>query len=1066
VSVLFADLVGFTSLSEQLDAEDVVAVQDAYFDEVRRTIERHGGLLEKFVGDAAMAVFGAPRVRDDDAERAVRAALALVAAVERLGASLGLDDGVLRLRVGVCSGEVVYGEATAERGPVTGDTVNVAARLQAAAAPGSVVVGELTAFAVADVAELEPLAPLDLKGKAQPVAAFRVAAVHDERSRERALGSLRAPTLGREELLARLEDAVGAATPLVLLVAPPGVGKTRVLDDLARRVEARATLFRCRLRPDVLSPFEPVGQLVRSVTSPDELDARLATLGAGRAEVVAAALRTVVAPVAAGSGDDADDRDRLFAAWAAGLGALAGGAAVWLVEDVHWASPDFRDFLRAAPPATTVVTTARPVLLEDAPEWCAAADAVELPPLPPADAQALVRALVGAAIPSDLVERIADASGGNPLFVEELLRTWAGAGVLVREDERWVLTVAAGEVALPPTVQAIYAGQLDDLPPGVRTAARRASVAGRRFPFAALDPLGVADGVETVGALGRRGFVDGPLDDATLGETYAYRHALLRDAGYASLARRDRAELHLRFADWLASADEHVLPSLAEVIARHYAAALDAVPALARDVAGRTREEVAASAAAWFDTASAVAASFAAWQNAHALAERAVALTAPGDTASRARRLEQLGVTAADAVGIAAAEPVLRESLDAYREAGDRGGLASAAAALGHLLRAQTRFDEAVALAEEVLAEAGGGDDASVARLLLLRGRAELNARDAYAEAQRDGARALAIASGAGDEALELEARDLLAQAAAEDGEEDEEAWATIERLARRLGRWATAVGAIRIRASFLVDDDPQGALAVAAEAAELARAHGLVEAAAWCDYLRAEAQFATGEWDDALDAGLRAIGVGETHDLHRVVVRSWFVLLPLAVARGRGDLVEQAFARFDARRGREPDSPYARVVATAAHLRFADAGLESHELPDLDSRLPSFALAHGGPSWLTSVETLVAAWLRAGDTAAAARALDTMRERLARGNASRLAQATEALLRGRLLLATGDTAAAADAAGRALALTSAPWWRLGALGVLEAAGAASPAQLAEAQAIRARLGVEALGPS
>ena len=149
VTVLFADLVGFTSLSERLDAEDVALVQDAYFDAVRGTIERHGGLLEKFVGDAAMAVFGAPRVRDDDAERAVRAGLALVAAVGRLGAELGLEERALQLRVGINTGEVVYGEATAERGPVTGDTVNVAARLQSAAEPGGVLVGELTSLAVA-----------------------------------------------------------------------------------------------------------------------------------------------------------------------------------------------------------------------------------------------------------------------------------------------------------------------------------------------------------------------------------------------------------------------------------------------------------------------------------------------------------------------------------------------------------------------------------------------------------------------------------------------------------------------------------------------------------------------------------------------------------------------------------------------------------------------------------------------------------------------------------------------------------------------------------------------------
>src|SRR5215208_5326812 len=188
VTVLFADLVGFTSLSERLDAEDVALVQDAYFDAVRETVARHGGMLEKFVGDAVMAVFGAPRSRDDDPERAVRAGLALVAAVERLGATLALEPGVLRLRVGVNTGETVYGEATAERGPVTGDAVNVAARLQAAADPGTVVVGDLTALSVADAVELAQLEPLELKGKAAAVPVWRVVALYPERSRERALG--------------------------------------------------------------------------------------------------------------------------------------------------------------------------------------------------------------------------------------------------------------------------------------------------------------------------------------------------------------------------------------------------------------------------------------------------------------------------------------------------------------------------------------------------------------------------------------------------------------------------------------------------------------------------------------------------------------------------------------------------------------------------------------------------------------------------------------------------------------------------------------------------------------
>jgi len=381
VTVLFADLVGFTSLSERLDAEDVSLIQDAYFDAVRETIERHGGMLEKFVGDAAMAVFGAPRVRDDDAERAVRAGLALVAAVDRLGSSLGLDEGALRLRVGVNTGEAVYGEATAERGPVTGDTVNVAARLQASAQPGSVAVGGVTALAVAEAVELERVGELELKGKADPVAAWQVLGVYPERSRERALGGLRAPMIGRAEELGKLIGSLGDGAQRIVVVAPPGVGKTRLLGEVGAEATARgAAVLRARLRPDLLSPFEPVGQLVRSLGNPADVVSRLPP---GRGEVVRDALAAVIAPVEAASGF-AQERDRLFAAWLEGLDALAVGApAAWLVEDLHWASPDLLAFLDFAGRASRsdgrlVIGTARPALLESAAEWCADGDVLHL----------------------------------------------------------------------------------------------------------------------------------------------------------------------------------------------------------------------------------------------------------------------------------------------------------------------------------------------------------------------------------------------------------------------------------------------------------------------------------------------------------------------------------------------------------------------------------------------------------------------------------------------------------------------------------------------------------------
>ncbi len=271
VTVVFADLVGFTTLSERLDVEDVASVQDAYFATVRETIERYGGVLEKFIGDAVMAVFGLPRARDDDAERGVRAGLAMIGAVEQLDARLGLGEDDLRLRVGATTGEVVHssggeGEGTDE-GRVSGDPVNTAARLQTAAEPGTMLVDDTTALAVADSIELDRAVDLELKGKAATVRGHRVRAVRPRRARELAMGALRAPLLGRGAdlalLVAAAERAGAGAREHWLVVAPPGVGKTRLLDEVAGRLEATDAfaVWRIRLRPEIVGPYEPIRDL-------------------------------------------------------------------------------------------------------------------------------------------------------------------------------------------------------------------------------------------------------------------------------------------------------------------------------------------------------------------------------------------------------------------------------------------------------------------------------------------------------------------------------------------------------------------------------------------------------------------------------------------------------------------------------------------------------------------------------------------------------------------------------------------------------------------------------------
>ncbi|MBA2644649.1 MAG: AAA family ATPase, partial [Solirubrobacterales bacterium] len=529
----------FTTLSEQLDAEDVATVQDAYFAAARETVQRYGGVLEKFIGDAAMAVFGVPRARDDDAERAVRAGLALIGALEQLEARLGMASHTLQLRVGVNTGEVVYATSGPDAGRVTGDTVNTAARFQAAARPGAVLIGELTALTVAETIETEPIGTVELKGKADPVRAWTAIGARSQPSREEALGALKAPMLGRDVELAHLQDATrvistSRAADRIVIIAPPGVGKSRLLAEFG--ATAGADVLRARVRPQATAPYETVTQLL-TAADPADLDAALAAAGVAdaRAAVIGDEVRRLVEPsgeAAAAAADLAAERDARFDAWITALDALGSTASVWLIEDVHWAGGDLLAFLDRAGRAPTrhgrlVVATARPSLLDRAADWCDGMR-IDLAPLPPAAAAELVRALLGSALPDELVDALVERSDGTPLFIEELLRTRASVGTLVRENDAWHLAVQPDSVSLPPTVQAIYAAQLDDLPPDARMVARRGSVAGRRVPVSAFHSLDLDDHRQGLEVLRRRTFAFGEDAGGVADAAYALARAYMQ----------------------------------------------------------------------------------------------------------------------------------------------------------------------------------------------------------------------------------------------------------------------------------------------------------------------------------------------------------------------------------------------------------------------------------------------------------------------------------------------------------------------------------------------------------
>jgi class 3 adenylate cyclase/tetratricopeptide (TPR) repeat protein len=1065
VSVLFADLVGFTNLSEALDAEDVASVQQAYFQTVRETIERYGGWLEKFIGDAAMAVFGVPRTGEDDAEAAVRAGLALVSAVEQLAVGVGLEAGALAVRVGVNSGEVVH---TPDAGPeeafVTGDPVNVAARLQAAASPAEVLVGETTALAAAAAIEFGAPRTLDLKGKAEPVRARTALAVRIEPSRDAAMGALRATFLGRdaeiEFLLGEMERAHGEPRRL-LIVAPPGAGKTRLVEELALR-KREVAVTRARLRPDVLAPFDAVAQLFVTAGAAEAhvLSDRIRAAGISpaRSDVLVDEALALFRPT--GDGAPGRDRESRFLAWLEALDALAGErVSLLIVEDVHWAGGDLLAFLAFADEARgrrLVLATSRPSILDTARRWCERTQVHELKPLARVTAAELVHAFVSDALPAELVDRIAERSDGNPLFIEELLRSWASAGTLVEREGAWALARSASDVLLPATVQAIYASQLDDLPPSARDVARRAAVAGRRFPLAALDQLEVADASEGVRVLTRRALVSEAAPDPIFGPSCAYRHALLRDAGYASLARADRARLHARFAEWLQAAGGE---QIAEPVARHYARAVESMPALARDAApGLSRDECRRLSAEWFERAASAALGISAHESARELLGRALEFTADGEIAERARRLTTLGEATASSADMDEGARLLEQALDAARSARDRRQIARAAAGLSWVLDQQVQFMPAARMADGALREIGEADDVETALLLVRRGTALNDGGDLVDEPRADAERALAIARSARDRRLELEALDLLASL----GGADSKAWETLELLAVESGAWDKAVNAIQSQALRLAPDHAEEALPFVTRAIELCAAHGLREGLAWSHQVGVEIGLASGDWNGAVASARLALEIGVPNGYDRAVVRTWSALLPIAAARRDHELLRAGHV-WMSDRFREPEnpSPYALVIGAARQLEIASAGLRESFVPAVEERIRSFELPYSSPSWLAALETVFDAWLAAGEVEGAAGALERMRITASQPEIATLARATFALLCGKLVAARGEDPS--DEARRALAgfrTSQAPWWIAKALRLI-----ATPETVGEAIEIEAALGIHSAGP-
>jgi class 3 adenylate cyclase len=539
VTVLFCDLVGSTAIGEQLDPEPLRTLLERWYAEMRLPLERHGGTVEKFIGDAVMAIFGVPVAHEDDALRTVRAAVDMQAAAVRLGTELGIG---LDVRIGINTGEVVTGDRTTTL--VTGDAVNTAKRLEEAAADGEILIGETTRRLVANAVDVEPVSAVHAKGKRLPVEAWRVLATIPGASAF--ARRLDAPLVGRRRELAQLRDELDRADRkrscrLVTVLGAAGVGKSRLASELLAEARPRAAVLSARCLPygDGIT-FLPFADLVRSAGGEDAIEAAVAGEpdGALILDRICGALGTGETPVTT---------EESFWAIRRVFETIAHDRPLVVhVEDVHWAEPRFLDLLeyvagwsRDAP--ILLLCLARPELLDERPRWGGRLIALEALD---GDEAATLLAELEAEWPllPDARARVLETAEGNPLFLEQLVAMLVDGG-------------ADAVPQLPPTIQALLAARLDGLDPPERTVLQRAAVVGRTFWSGAVVDLAPSDVRPDVGALllalARKELVE-PEPSTIAGEdSFRFRHALIRDAAYAALPKASRGELHERFAAWL-----------------------------------------------------------------------------------------------------------------------------------------------------------------------------------------------------------------------------------------------------------------------------------------------------------------------------------------------------------------------------------------------------------------------------------------------------------------------------------------------------------------------------------
>jgi class 3 adenylate cyclase/tetratricopeptide (TPR) repeat protein len=709
VSVLFCDLVGFTAASDTADPEDVRARIRPYQARLREVIERHGGTVEKFVGDAVMAVFGAPVAHEDDAERAVRAGLRILDAID----DLNTEDASLSLqvRVGINTGEaVVVLDARPEEGEgiVTGDVVNTASRLQGAAPVNAVVVSEATHRATERVFDYEPLETVTVKGKPEPLALYRPLAAR-ARFGSDVTRTHATPLVGRELekplLIGTFERAAQQQScQLVTVIGEPGVGKSRLCMELFQHIEERPELTRWRqgrcLPYGEGIAFWALGEIVKAECgilesdSPDDVQSKLDS-GVSETEQDRQWLLARLGPLVGLPGEPAAQEES-FTAWRRFLEQLASDRpAVLVFEDLHWADPALLAFLEhladwAEGMPLLILCTARPELHERHAGWAGGlrnATTINLAPLSDQETAQLVSALLERAVlPAETQRALLERAGGNPLYAEEFVRLLTDRGGL------------EGEAEMPESVQALIAARLDTLTPERKILLQNASVIGKVFWAGALAAMGDRHQIEVEQALhelARKELVRPSRSSSMEGEAeYGFWHALVRDVCYSQIPRAGRADRHQRAAAWIERKAGERAEDLADVLAHHYVTALE----LSHAAGLGNCEELEASAIRYLALAGERAMALDLERAEQSLA-RALALAPPGHP-ERAFLLERWGEAARQQGRYRESKRGLEEAVTLYREQGNTIAAGRVLTALSQMLR---RLGEPEA---EVLSEA------------------------------------------------------------------------------------------------------------------------------------------------------------------------------------------------------------------------------------------------------------------------------------------------------------------------------------------------------------------------